>query len=116
MYLTKKAVDVFDKLADLYAGKFMDVSMYKDSFGIFCEKTIAHRAEILEIGCGPGNITRYLLQKRPDFRLFGIDLAPNMVELAKINNPSAKFQVMDCREILSIQKKFDGVIPIWYLF
>jgi 2-polyprenyl-3-methyl-5-hydroxy-6-metoxy-1,4-benzoquinol methylase len=110
MDLTKKAVEVFNKFAKPYADKFMDVSMYKDSFDIFCKKTTPENAEILEIACGPGNITQYLLEKRSDFRLFGIDLAPNMIELAKINNPSAEFEVMDCRKILSIQKKFDGIM------
>jgi 2-polyprenyl-3-methyl-5-hydroxy-6-metoxy-1,4-benzoquinol methylase len=110
MDLTKKAVEIFHKLARLYEDKFMDVSIYKDSFDIFCKKINHENAVILEIACGPGNITQYLLEKRPDFRLFGIDLAPNMIELAKINNPSAEFEVMDCREILSIQKKFDGIM------
>src|SRR5690606_4608879 len=59
---------------------------------------------------GPGNITRYLLAKRPDFTIDAIDIAPNMIELAKQNNPTANFEVMDCRGIAGISKKYDGII------
>ena len=40
-------------------------------------------SKIWEIGCGPGNITKYILSKLPDLNIFGIDIAPNRIELAK---------------------------------
>src|SRR5205085_11809022 len=64
----------------------------------------------LDVGCGPGNITRYLLSKRPDFNIWGIDFAPNMISVAKRNNPAANFSVMDCRQINQLTTKFDGII------
>ncbi|MBK6527929.1 MAG: class I SAM-dependent methyltransferase [Crocinitomicaceae bacterium] len=33
-----------------------------------------------------------------------------MLELARINNPSATFELMDCRDILKPAKKFDGLV------
>jgi len=65
---------------------------------------------LLEIGCGPGNITQYLLEKNSDFDILGIDIAPNMIELAKKNNPTADFAVMDTREINTLNSKYDGII------
>jgi trans-aconitate methyltransferase len=59
-------------------------------------------ADILELACGPGNITQYIISKRSDFKILGTDLAPNMIELAKINNPSAQFQLLDSRDIRTI--------------
>ncbi|MFK7771060.1 MAG: trans-aconitate 2-methyltransferase [Saprospiraceae bacterium] len=106
----KIAVNVFDKLAKTYQDKFMNVDLYKDSFDLFCQN-IKHRdSEILEIACGPGNITKHLLAKSPDLKILGIDLAPNMIDLAKINNPTANFQVMDCRNIEMFDKKFDAIM------
>src|SRR5690606_11871580 len=67
-------------------------------------------AKILEIGCGPGNITKYLLFKRPDFNIYGIDIAPKMIALAKSNNPTANFNIMDARQISSLKTKFDGIV------
>lgn len=107
---TKIAVNVFDKNASLYQTKFMDVSMYHDSFDIFCSYIQKKEAEILELACGPGNITKYLLDKRPDFKILGTDLAPNMIELAKLNNPSATFQLLDSRDIKSLNKRYDAIM------
>jgi ubiquinone/menaquinone biosynthesis C-methylase UbiE len=107
---TKVAVRVFNKRANLYQEKFMDVSLYNDTFDLFCDKITKENASILELACGPGNITKYLLNKRPDLKILGIDLAPNMLELAKINNPAAEFKLMDCRDIGTINKKYDAIM------
>ena len=106
----KIAVGVFDKLATLYQEKFMDVNLYSYTFDFFCDTIEKQNAELLEIACGPGNITKYLLNKRPDLKIFGIDLAPGMIELAKINNPTAEFHLMDCRQIETIKNKFDAIM------
>jgi len=107
---TKMAIDVFDKRANEYQARFMDVGLYHDTFDLFCNSITKENAEILELACGPGNITRYILNKRPDFKILGIDLAPNMIELAKRNNPTATFQCMDCRDIRLLGKKYDAVM------
>lgn len=107
---SKNAVNIFNKYAKEYAGKFMDVSLYANTFDFFCDTIKIKNAEVLELACGPGNITKYLLNKRPDFKLLGLDLAPNMIDLAKENNPTAEFKVMDCRDILKLNKKFDAVM------
>ncbi|MEV4886362.1 class I SAM-dependent methyltransferase [Chitinophaga ginsengisegetis] len=104
------AINVFNKRAVQYQDKFMDVALYRDSFDLFCNSIPKQRAAVLEIACGPGNITRYLLEKRPGFHLLGIDLAPNMLELARSNNPQAEFMLMDGRDILRLNKLFDGIM------
>ena len=107
---TKIAVDIFNKLANGYQDKFMDVSLYHDSFDIFCDNIKKENASVLELACGPGNITKYLLEKRPDLKITGSDLAPNMIELAKINNPKAEFQLLDFRNIKRLNNKFDAIM------
>lgn len=107
---TKNTVDIFNKLAESYQDKFMDVSMYQNSLSIYCNALEKENPKILEVACGPGNITKYLNQKRPDFKITGTDLAPNMITLAKKNNPSSTFKLMDCREIHSLNKRFDGIV------
>ena len=106
----KIAVDIFNKMANVYQDKFMNVDLYGTSFDLFCKKVEKENASVLELACGPGNITKYLLNKRPDFKIIGTDLAPNMIELAKINNPTAEFQLMDCRDIGMLEKKYDAIM------
>lgn len=106
----KVAVALFNKLAEGYQEKYMDVNLYSDSFDFFCKTIEKENAEIFEIACGPGNITKYLLDRRPDFRILGTDLSENMLALARKNNPTATFEIMDCRAIGSISKKYDGIM------
>lgn len=106
----KETFETWNKVASLYQDKFMDLDLYNDTYDHICNSVTIHNAKLLEIGCGPGNITKYLLRQRPDFDIFGIDIAPNMIELARRNNPSANFIVMDCRQIHSLDKKFDAII------
>ncbi len=107
---TKQAVDVFNRRAEAYQEKFMDVSFYADALEIFCKGITRQNAAVLDIGCGPGNIIRYLLDRRPDLAITGIDLAPKMLELASINNPAATFLQMDCRDIRTLGTTFDGIV------
>lgn len=101
---------IFNKYSKEYQERFMDVSMYKDSLDIFCRFLQPKNATILELACGPGNITKYLLEQRPDLSILGTDLATNMIDLAKENNPSAEFMIMDGRKLRSLNKKFDGIV------
>jgi 2-polyprenyl-3-methyl-5-hydroxy-6-metoxy-1,4-benzoquinol methylase len=100
----------WNKLAQLYHDKFFNLNIYNDSYDTFCDSVKTNNASILEIGCGPGNITHYLLTQRPDFNILGIDYAPDMIRIAKQNNPSANFMVMDCRNIRELKTRFDGII------
>lgn len=106
----KETSETWNKLASVYEEKFMDLDIYNETYDAFCELVKTHNAKILELGCGPGNITRYLLQKRKDFLILGTDVAPNMLELAKQNNPTASFQLLDTRDILQLREKYDGIV------
>ncbi|MEM8892688.1 MAG: methyltransferase domain-containing protein [Bacteroidota bacterium] len=106
----KIAVDAFDHAAEGYAEKFMDQSLYQDSFDQFCEALPFPHARILDIACGPGNISKYLLARLPKLQLLGIDLAPRMIELAKAHNAEAEFMVWDSREIKALGRKFEGIM------
>lgn len=105
-----KTFETWNKIAALYQEKFMDYDLYNDSYDFFCRQIEKKNPAILEVGCGPGNITRYLLSKRPDFKIEAIDVAPNMIKLAKKNIPTANFKEMDCREIDNLTEKYDAII------
>lgn len=104
------AVAVFDKHAKEYEQRFMDVSLYASILDAFCDSVVKKDAEVLELACGPGNITRYLLDKLPELKITATDLSANMLELAAKNNPEADFELMDCRDIDKISKRFDAIV------
>ncbi|MBF8149442.1 methyltransferase domain-containing protein [Winogradskyella sp. F6397] len=102
--------ETWNNIASIYQDKFMNLDLYDDTYDYICDSITVSNAKLLEIGCGPGNITKYLLSKRPDFDILGIDIAPNMIEFAKKNNPRANFAVMDSRQINTLPTKYDGII------
>jgi trans-aconitate methyltransferase len=106
----KETFTTWNKVASLYQDKFMDLTLYNETYDFIYNNISIEKAAILEIGCGPGNITRYLLAKRPDFNIYGIDIAPKMISLAEKNNPTAKFAVMDSRDINTLSSKYNGII------
>lgn len=110
MDTSKEAVNIFDRHADAYTQKYMDVSIYATSLDLFCNSITCDNAVILDVACGPGNLSKYLLGRRPDFKLYGIDLSPRMISIAKFNNPGADFEIMDARDLSLIERKFDGII------
>lgn len=100
----------FDKLADKYREKFMDLSLYDASYAAFCDQLKSGAAKVLDAACGPGNVARFLLSRRPELDLLGIDLAPRMVELAQSAVPKGRFRVHDCRRISDLAQRFDGIL------
>lgn len=109
-YNYQNTINTFHKLAKQWQDKYMYVDLYNDTYDAFCALCSKPDSTVFEIGCGPGNITRYILQQHPGFRIYGIDAAPAMIELAKQNTPAARFEVMDCRNIRDVHENFDAVI------
>lgn len=101
--------EIYNTYTNAYISRFMELSLYKDSFQYLLEN-LPQKSEVFELGCGPGNVIKYLHSKRPDIKFIGIDLAPAMIEAAKKENPEQKFYVLDIRDIEVIANRFDGII------
>lgn len=106
----KETFITWNKVAKVYQDKFMDLNQYDGTYDVFLNTLPKKDASVLEIGCGPGNITKYLLSKNNELQIKGIDIAENMIQLAKKNNPLADFEVMDCRFISNINEKYDAIM------
>ncbi len=106
----KKTFKTWNTVAKLYEDKFMDLTLYNSSYDLFCQLLNSKTPKLLDIGCGPGNITKYLLSKLPESIIEGVDIAPNMITLAKQNNPKAQFYEMDIRSIDTLTSKYNGII------
>jgi SAM-dependent methyltransferase len=106
----EQTIGTWDKIAQVYEDKFMDLDLYNDTYRYFCAQVLTQDARVLEVGCGPGNVTKHLLALRPDFNVYATDVAPNMVALAQKNNPKAVCAVLDARSINTLSPGFDGVV------
>lgn len=108
------AASIFDKYAEGYQARFMDISAYHDSLDVLLAAISVKAATVLEVACGPGNVTQYLLQKRPDMQILGTDLSPNMLALAQANNPTAQFELLDGRAILQVPEQLDAIVAAFF--
>ncbi|MGE8723367.1 class I SAM-dependent methyltransferase [Leptospira terpstrae] len=101
--------ETWNEIANLYAEKFMDFELYNETYDFFC-LNLPINANVLEFGCGPGNITKFIKNKRNDLNILGTDISKNMIEIAKKNNPSCNFHVSDIRKFNIHQSKYQGII------
>ncbi|MBL0013321.1 MAG: class I SAM-dependent methyltransferase [Flavobacterium sp.] len=106
----KETFETWNKVAQIYEDKFMSLDLYNETYDTFCDLITVENPTVLELGCGPGNITRYVAKKRPDFKIEAIDVAANMIELARKNCPTVDFSILDVRTIDTIKKKYDAII------
>jgi len=104
------SVQRFDEFASEYAERFMNIDSYRVHFDKFCSLTTNNQPKILELGCGPGNVTGYLKNKFQDSEIIAIDLAPRMINIAKRTLSGIDFRVMDVRNINTLTSRFDAIM------
>ena len=67
----------------------------------FVELLARVRAEaprtVVDLGCGPGNLTRLLKQRWPNAEVTGLDSSPAMVDTARRNDDGVRYEVGDVR-------------------
>lgn len=103
------SAQVFDRNAELYQSKYMDLDLYDETYARLAGD-LPPGAQVLDAACGPGTVARRLMHWRPDIDLLGTDLAPRMVELARAAVPQARFEVGDCRELPGEVAAWDAIV------
>ncbi len=106
----QQTIDTFNNVAEAYWEKFKNFEPYLPTYDWFLQQLPKGQIDLLEIACGPGNVSRYLLKKNSHINLFGTDVAPNMIALAEKYNPQAEFKLVDCREIMTLERAFDAIM------
>lgn len=100
---SRRTVNYYDKIAEDYIKSDAAVVL-KDKIGEFLIQLSGKK--ILDVGCGPGHDTNYLTEI--GYECLGIDLSPNMIQLARQNNKGS-FEVMDFFNMNFEDKSFDGL-------
>jgi len=84
----------YDRLADEYARKLFDELQHKpfdrELLDRFASR-VSDGGEVCDMGCGPGHVARYL--HGAGATVFGLDISPRMVEIARQLNPDISFLV-----------------------
>ncbi|NNK90375.1 MAG: class I SAM-dependent methyltransferase [Saprospiraceae bacterium] len=101
---------IFDKYALGYARKYADQDLYRADLEILPLLISQDKPQILDIGCGPGNLTHAISELFPEADITGIDLSSEMLKIAKSRIPKAKFRQMNSNSISRIASVYDLVV------
>ncbi|QLE44667.1 class I SAM-dependent methyltransferase [Nostoc sp. C052] len=70
------------------------------------------QGNILDIGCGLGATTNYLLKHYPFNNVIGINISPQQIERCTVNAPECKFICMDAVQMKFEDESFDNIICV----
>jgi len=103
--------DDYNAIADTFAKCYSEIDYCKTYIDEFIAGLLGKK--VLDIGCGAGQITDYLVQKGID--AIGIDFSERLLEIAKKNFPNSKFILADICEY-EHNEQVDGIITKDMLF
>lgn len=111
-----ETIEGYNAVSKTYADKSQDEILLKPTVQQYLSDFVAQIPEtslICDVGCGPGQVARYLKQNLHR-KVSGIDLSPKMVEIATSINPEISFR---CADILDMNEKelFGGIIGLYFI-
>jgi SAM-dependent methyltransferase len=68
---------------------------------------------VADVGCGPGHVTAHLHELSLD--AFGIDLSPVMIDVARRDHPSLRFEVGSMTDLDLADESIAGLLAFWSL-
>ena len=91
--MTDPIRESYDRVAEEYARRIFDELQHKPMDRELLDRFVRDtrgRSEICDMGCGPGQVARYL--KDAGASVFGLDLSPGMLQQARKLNPDIEFR------------------------
>jgi ubiquinone/menaquinone biosynthesis C-methylase UbiE len=104
----------YDALAEEYDARLADELSYKPLDRALLSVLLEERATglpVADLGCGPGHVTAWLAERCE--RAVGIDLSPQMIELARRRYRNAEFRVGDLLSLPAADSEFGAAIAFY---
>jgi SAM-dependent methyltransferase len=104
------AVSYADLVGDYLAGE----PYLRASLGLFADQVrAAGGGPVADVGCGPGHVTAHLHKLGID--VFGIDLSPEMIDVARREHPHLRFEVGSMTDLDLPDASVAGLMAFWSL-
>ncbi len=114
--LARSLRESYDQLAEEYAHRLFHELEQKpldrkllDRFAIEVPKN----GEVCDLGCGPGHVARYLRSR--GVSVFGLDVSPKMVEVARKLNPAISFRQGDALSLELADASLTGIVAFYLI-
>lgn len=101
---------IFDKYSEQYSEKYMDQTLYEPCISRLRDVVNTEKPVILDIGCGPANLTKAVIRIFPESDITGIDCSKNMLAITRQNIPAGNFINLDCRSLDIITGTYDLIL------
>lgn len=86
----KITIQSYNNVAEVYAQKHAFLTNYNESYDEFAS-FIPKGGEVLDLACGPAQISLYLANKVLGLKITGVDLSSGMLKEARKNIPNGSF-------------------------
>lgn len=116
-----RLADSYDAVADRYVALLLEQGMADvrtqpwlrgalDGFAA----SVAGLGPVLDVGCGPGQVTAYLHGRGLD--VSGVDVSPRMIAHARRLHPQCRFEVASATDLHLAPDSLGGILGWWSLF
>lgn len=117
-YLTA-ARESYDRVAEDYVRiappRFAQDALGRAMLAAFAELVPAQDGRpVADLGCGPGHVTAHLAGL--GLPVFGVDLSPRMVEIARRTYPALRFEVGSMTALGAPDGQLAGIVAWWSIF
>jgi ubiquinone/menaquinone biosynthesis C-methylase UbiE len=99
---------VADNYTDFVRDALANLPDLRGVLALFAEMVRAGGGPVVDVGCGPGHITAHLRDLGLD--VFGVDLSPAMIEIARASHPGISFEVGSMTELAVADASVGGVL------
>jgi SAM-dependent methyltransferase len=107
----------YDRVAEDYVRiappRFAEDAVGRGMLAAFAELVPGGRP-VADLGCGPGHVTAHLAAL--GLPVFGVDLAPRMVDLARRAYPGLRFEVGSMTALDVPDSHLAGIVAWWSIF
>jgi ubiquinone/menaquinone biosynthesis C-methylase UbiE len=103
----KHTIHAYDKSAEQFTNTIAKLTNYDHTYD-YISSMLKENAQVLDLACGPANISSYLLKKKK-LSITGYDLSEGMLEIARKAIPEGSFikhSIID----FHLDKQFDLVL------
>ena len=107
-------IESYDQVAERYAEQFFNELDRKpfdrDLLDRYAD-TVRGHGKVCDLGCGPGHVARYLRARGVE--VFGLDISPRMVEIARQLNPGIPFDQGNMQALDLPDSSLAGVVAFY---
>src|SRR5262245_10838002 len=114
--IEQRVAESYDAVARDYAANISGVERKPLNLAFLDQfvRLLEGRGPVLDIGCGPGDVTWHLHDRGVD--VSGIDLSPAMIAEARLAHPGITFSVGDLANLNATAGSLAGIVAFYSLF